>query len=137
MTDFSRQSAWNEALGLSYGATPTSRNRLKERDFFAMKVPLPPLEDQRRIVAKIEHLAAKIDEVHGLRAKSLTEADVLRRTMYWSAEKRAGTFAGDMTFGHHTLPTLTYGMVPRHSLSFIWSFLQHAVSARRQSPSCL
>jgi type I restriction enzyme S subunit len=39
---FSRESAWLEALGLSSGGTPTSRNRLKENKLLAMKIPLPP-----------------------------------------------------------------------------------------------
>jgi type I restriction enzyme S subunit len=32
-------------------------------------VPLPPLEEQRRIVARIEALSAKIEEARTLRAK--------------------------------------------------------------------
>jgi type I restriction enzyme, S subunit len=59
---FQREAAWTTALGLSYGATPTSRNRLKESNLLSMAIPLPPLSEQRRIVAKIERLAAKIDE---------------------------------------------------------------------------
>jgi type I restriction enzyme, S subunit len=54
---FSRSSAWNEALGLSSGGTPTSRNRLKE--------------EQQRIVARIEELAARIEEARGLRREAL------------------------------------------------------------------
>ncbi len=51
---FSLDSIWDEALGLSTGGTPTSRNRLKEEKLLAMNIPLPPLEEQRRIVARIE-----------------------------------------------------------------------------------
>jgi type I restriction enzyme S subunit len=40
----------------------TNRVRLKEDRFLAMAVPLPPLSEQRRIVARIEALADKIDE---------------------------------------------------------------------------
>ncbi|HOP48318.1 MAG TPA: restriction endonuclease subunit S [Desulfobacteraceae bacterium] len=64
---FSRESSWNEALGLSYGATPTSRNRLKEKHFLSLEIPLPPLSEQRRIVAKIEQIAGKLEEARGLR----------------------------------------------------------------------
>ena len=39
---FSRVSAWEDALGLSTGGTPTSRNRLKEEKFLAMKNPSSP-----------------------------------------------------------------------------------------------
>ncbi|HEY0753733.1 MAG TPA: restriction endonuclease subunit S [Ktedonobacteraceae bacterium] len=64
---FSRTSAWEEALGLSTGGTPTSRNRLKEEKLLAIQIPLPPLDEQRRIVARIDELAAKIEEARGLR----------------------------------------------------------------------
>jgi hypothetical protein len=33
--------------------------------FFACEIPLPPLPEQRRIVARIEHLSAKITEARG------------------------------------------------------------------------
>jgi type I restriction enzyme, S subunit len=82
---FSRSSAWNEALGLSSGGTPTSRNRLKEEKLLEMEIPLPSLEDQRRIVARIEELAARIEEARGLRWEGVEETktlinSVMRRT---------------------------------------------------------
>jgi type I restriction enzyme S subunit len=40
----------------------TNRVRLKEDSFLRLEIPLPPLPEQRRIVAKIEALAAKIAE---------------------------------------------------------------------------
>jgi type I restriction enzyme, S subunit len=74
---FSRSSVWDEALGLSSGGTPTSRNRLKEEKFLALKVPLPPLPEQRRIVARIEELAAKINEARSLRQLAIEGAKAL------------------------------------------------------------
>ena len=71
---FSRSSAWEEALSLSSGGTPTSRNRLKEEKLLAMRIPLPSPEEQRRIVARIEELAGKIEEARGLRQKGAEEA---------------------------------------------------------------
>ncbi|MEH1775386.1 restriction endonuclease subunit S [Nostoc sp.] len=56
----------------------TNRVRLKEDKFLSMKIPLPPLEEQRRIVARVEELAGKFEEVRSLRQKSLEEAEVLR-----------------------------------------------------------
>ena len=72
----------NFRLGRSVGArgtggTPTSRNRLKEDKFLAMEIPLPPLPEQRRIVARIEELAAKINEARGLRQQPAEEAEAL------------------------------------------------------------
>jgi type I restriction enzyme S subunit len=68
---FSRAGIWEEAFGLSTGGTPTSRNRLKEDKLLAMKMPLPPVEEQRRIVAKIDELASKIKEAQGLRHQAV------------------------------------------------------------------
>jgi len=74
---FSREAAWNEALGLSFGATPTSRNRLKQENLLRMTIPLPSLAEQRRIVAKIDQLAARIDEATGIRFRAERTRDVL------------------------------------------------------------
>jgi type I restriction enzyme S subunit len=74
---FSRAKIWEEAFGLSTGGTPTSRNRLKEEKFLAMQISLPPLSEQRRIVARIEELAAKIGEARGLRMKAGEEIEAL------------------------------------------------------------
>lgn len=74
---FSRVSAWNEALGLSSGGTPTSRNRLKEAKLLSMKIPLPPIEEQQRIVGRVEELVGKIEEARSLRKNALEETDIL------------------------------------------------------------
>lgn len=71
---FSRESSWTEALGLSSGGTPTSRNRLKEESFLQLQIPLPPLPEQRRLVERIDALAAKIEEAKQLRTRAAFEA---------------------------------------------------------------
>jgi len=38
-------------------------------------IPLPPLEEQRRIVARIEELATRIEEARGLRREAMEEAE--------------------------------------------------------------
>ena len=48
----------------------TNRVRLKEGRFLQIEVRLPPLAEQRRIVAKIEAAGGKIEEARGLRAAS-------------------------------------------------------------------
>jgi len=59
------------------GSTPLTRNRFKEHYFLAMEILLPPLDEQRRIVARIEELAAKIEAARGLRRLAADETDML------------------------------------------------------------
>lgn len=44
-------------------------------------IPLPPLAEQQRIVARIEDLAAKIEEARGLRRQAMEEAEALCRSI--------------------------------------------------------
>ena len=57
------------------GSTPLTRNRFKEKFFLALEIPLPPLTEQRRIVARIEELAAQINEAKGLRSQSIESVE--------------------------------------------------------------
>ncbi len=74
---FRQERAWAEVLGLSTGATPTSRNRLKEVESVAMKIPLPPLAEQRRMVGRIEELAAQINDARTLREEATSQTALL------------------------------------------------------------
>jgi len=86
---FSRGNVWKKALGLSVGGTPTSRNRLNESRFLGLEIPLPPLPEQRRVVARIEELAERIGEAQGLRQQSFDEVQALfeqcRATVFQAA----------------------------------------------------
>jgi type I restriction enzyme S subunit len=55
----------------------TNRVRLQEDRFLGLEIPLPPLPEQRRIVARIEELAAQIHEARSLRVHAIEEAKVL------------------------------------------------------------
>jgi type I restriction enzyme, S subunit len=59
------------------GSTPLTRNRFKENFFLALEIPLPPLVEQRRVVARIEELAAQIHEARTLRHQAAEEAEAL------------------------------------------------------------
>jgi type I restriction enzyme, S subunit len=50
---------------------------LKVDKLLAMKIPLPPLSEQQRIVARIEELAARIEEARGLRRQAVEESEAL------------------------------------------------------------
>jgi len=55
----------------------TNRVRLKEDRFLVAKIPLPIISEQRRIVARIEKLAAKIEEARGLRREAGEEGEAI------------------------------------------------------------
>jgi len=59
----------------------TNRVRLKENRFMHQEIPLPPLEEQRRIVARIDRLAAKIGEAQSLRKRAAEEYQQLCRAI--------------------------------------------------------
>lgn len=60
------------------GSTPLTRNRFKENFFLALEIPLPPLAEQRRVVARIEELAAQIHEARTLRHQAAEEVEALQ-----------------------------------------------------------
>ena len=77
---FSLPRVWDQVLRLSTGATPTSRNRLKENQLLELKMPLPPLATQAAVVEKIR-LA--------MRVKSLTSKKQLAAAALPQAARNA------------------------------------------------
>ncbi len=63
-----------QAMNLSKGAAAISKLTLNPPQFWDLTIPLPPLDEQRRIVARIETLAAHIEEARGLRLESMMGA---------------------------------------------------------------
>ncbi|MGH8625238.1 MAG: restriction endonuclease subunit S [Gammaproteobacteria bacterium] len=66
------------------GSTPLTRNRFKENFLLALEIPLPPLAEQRRIVTRIEDLAAKIHEARILRNQAAEEAEAFVASVHVS-----------------------------------------------------
>lgn len=65
----------------------TNRVRLKEEKFLAIAICLPPLAEQQRIMARIDVLAAKIEEARGLRRQSMEETEFLCRSLVFGDKK--------------------------------------------------
>lgn len=77
----SKTSAFVDACRQASEGT-TNRVRLKEDRFRRIEISLPPLREQCRIAAKIDALAAKIDEARRLREGVLTDARALLRSRF-------------------------------------------------------
>jgi hypothetical protein len=59
----------------------TANVSLKEQDIAGVEIPLPPLTEQRRLVARIEAVAAQIQEARELRRQAAAEAEALLRAL--------------------------------------------------------
>jgi type I restriction enzyme S subunit len=64
---------WTQCDQKSQGTS--GQNRIKPELFLEIEIPLPPLEEQRRIVARIEELARKVVEAQHLRATAVEEVE--------------------------------------------------------------
>lgn len=67
---------WDELRSTARGMG-ARRDSVSPERFLSLKIPLPPLPEQRRIVARIEELAAKINEARRLREHAAEEVRLL------------------------------------------------------------
>ena len=65
----------------SAGSTPGSRNRMREDKFLDIRVPLPPIADQRRIAARLERLDAPRRRLAHLSEHAMSIADALATSL--------------------------------------------------------
>ena len=70
---------WQKCDALSQGSS--GKNRIRPEKFLTIDVPLPPLDEQQRIVAQIDRLEEKIDEAQSLRTHSNEECNQLCRAI--------------------------------------------------------
>jgi len=99
----------------------TNRVRLKEDKFLSMKIPLPPLEEQRRIVMRVEELVGKVEEVRSLRKETLEASTVLISVILGKffknlaqkfEVKSLGTLSSCITDGPHKSPNYVLTGIP-------------------------
>lgn len=67
---------WNQCDLKSQGTS--GQNRIKPEQFLEVEIPLPSLDQQRRIVARIEDLATKVQEATDLRGRAHDELSALQ-----------------------------------------------------------
>jgi type I restriction enzyme S subunit len=66
---------WQLCDEKSHGTS--GKNRIRPERFLEIEIPLPPLPEQHRIVARIETLAAKVDAARTLREQAMEEVEAL------------------------------------------------------------
>ncbi|MEZ6100250.1 MAG: restriction endonuclease subunit S [Pirellulaceae bacterium] len=71
---------WQKCDALSQGSS--GKNRIRPERFLTIDVPLPPLEEQQRIVARIDYLAERIEEVRDTRQLADDETQALLRSRF-------------------------------------------------------
>jgi len=74
------KSFWNKCDSLSRGTS--GKNRIKPELFLTIKIPLPHLDEQRRIIACIEALAERINEAQFSRKKAVEGLNALLLSAY-------------------------------------------------------
>lgn len=71
---------WEELRNTARGMG-ARRDSVSPDRFLALKIPLPPLSEQRQIVSRIDELAAKTEEAKGLRRQTVKEAEAVVKTV--------------------------------------------------------
>lgn len=100
-------------LGLLRKVSPGSagRNRtLNLAQFIQQSVPLPPIEEQRRIVARVDAIAAKIEEAQRLREQASKQRESLIAA---AVAKALGGFGAQDTLSSALAGTPKNGWSPR------------------------
>ena len=90
------KSFWEKCDTLSRGTS--GKNRIKPELFLTIKIPLPSLEEQHRIVAHIEALAARITEARSLRNEISADLDAFVSSYHVNYSAGRTVHLGDILF---------------------------------------
>lgn len=71
---------WEQATAMSRGVASLSKFTLNPPDFLRLQIPLPAIQEQRRIVGRLESLGQRISESQRLRTESGRMIAALRRS---------------------------------------------------------
>ena len=79
---FNQSKVWKEVEQYCIGVTKASRNRFKEKYFLNFEINLPLLKEQKRIVAKIEEVKAKLERIKQFRTEQTKDLNNLLFSKY-------------------------------------------------------
>ena len=83
-----RKVFWDD-LGSRTSGMGDRRRTLNPEALFACEIPLPPLTEQQRIVARVEAMASKIHEASKIREDQETEIKQMLLGVFWDITKKA------------------------------------------------
>lgn len=101
-----RRTFWQD-LGTRTSGMGDRRRTLTPDALFACEIPLPPLSEQRRIVARIEDLVALENEARALRQLSTNESEALVTSIHLSlADTRTRTMREMFRLDEEAVPVM-------------------------------
>lgn len=104
---------WAKCDALSQGTS--GKNRIKPDLFLTIQVPLPPLAEQRRIVARIAEIAAKVAEARRLRVEAVEEANLFVSSLHHRLSEGRSKYLSEIITLHEeredVLPGREYSQV--------------------------
>lgn len=95
------------------------RETFKPNEILGLLISLPPLPEQKRIVSRLEELAAKVEEARGLRRKAMEEASIFWRNSASSIFEKLVESYPLRTLDE--LVSLKGGGTPSKANPFFWS----------------
>jgi type I restriction enzyme S subunit len=116
---------WSEARGT------TGYAAIRPKQFLALEIPLPSTAEQRRIVNRIDELAAKVEQAQKLQWQSVAAVEALLPNIFSLGYDEAATIAGGterlddlcyrVTDGTHSTPVYVEDGIPFLSVKDITS----------------
>lgn len=92
----------------------TNRVRLKEERFLALEIRLPSVAEQRRIVARIEAIAGKVEEAKRLRGEAKDEETAFIVSLHCKLSGKRMRALGDvLQLDEDSVPVLSAGSYPQ------------------------